>query len=141
MVLDGDVELAGEEGVTSDWLEENEAGGVSEPLSSVEVELLLVASEFRETPRSCWISSGFRPLDSRKEILRSVGESRIDSSSRNLEAWSIRSCLEEDAGASSELGDEDGGGLSAGADPGRCHEGMEGGLDDESDMVLVSVPV
>lgn len=103
--------------------------------------MLLVASGFRETPRSWSISSAFRPLDSRKETLRSVGASRIDSSSRNLDADSTRSCREVDAGASSELGDEDKGAWSAGADPDRCQEGMEGGLDDGSDMMFVSGPV
>lgn len=142
MVLDGDEEVTEEEGVSSDWLEEKEeAGGVSGSLSLVAVALLLVASGFRETPSSCWISSGFRPLDSRKETLRSVGASRIDSSSRNLEACSTRSCLEVDAGASSELSDEAKGDCSVGADPDRCHEGIEGGLDEGSDMVLVSGPV
>lgn len=40
-----------DEGVTSDWLDE-EAEGVSCSLTSVTDELLLLASGFRETPRS-----------------------------------------------------------------------------------------
>jgi hypothetical protein len=48
----------------------------------------VLASTLREMPRTCWISSELRPLDSRNETLRSVGASRIDSSSRNLDAWS-----------------------------------------------------
>lgn len=84
---------------------EGELEGVSWLLSSDEIDELLLASGFRETPRSCWISSGLRPFDSRKETLRSVGESRIDSSSKNLDAWSRSSCRVVGAGASSELGD------------------------------------
>lgn len=96
-----------EEGVISDWLDE-EVEGVSCSLPSGTDELLLLASGFRETPRSFWISLGVKPLDSRNEILRSVEEPRIDSSSRNLDAWSRRSCRVVDAGASgasSELGE------------------------------------
>lgn len=68
-------------------VEDGVATGAEEVVSDcVEEEVLLLASGFRETPRSCWISSELSPLDSRKATLRSVGESRIDSSSRNLEA-------------------------------------------------------
>lgn len=107
MVVGDDDAVIWEEGVASDGVVEvgEELEGVSWFLSSVEIDELLLASGFRETPRSCWISSGLRPLDSRKEILRSVGESRIDSSSRNLDAWSSSSCRVVGAGASSELGD------------------------------------
>lgn len=96
----------------------------------------LLASGFRETPRSCSISSEVKPLDSRKDTLRSVDASRIDSSSKNLEAWSRRSCREVDAGASSELGDCDDGDWLDGADPDCCcHEGMDGDFDERSDIV------
>jgi hypothetical protein len=71
------------------------------------------------------MSSGLRPLDSRKVTLRSVGSSLIDSSSRNLDACASRSSRDvvEGAGALSELGADDG-------DPSAvllalCHEGME----------------
>lgn len=84
-VEDGVAAGAGE--VVSDCVEEEEElKWVSWFLLSVEIEELLLASRFRETPRSCWISSELSPLDSRKATLRSVEESRIDSSSRNLEA-------------------------------------------------------
>lgn len=89
MVVEEDGPVIWEEGVVSDWVVEEEGEeleGVSRLLSSVEMDELLLASGFRETPRSCWISSGLSPFDSRKETLRSVGESRIDSSSRNLDA-------------------------------------------------------
>ncbi len=48
----------------------------------------------------CWISSrssisvSIRPLDSRYSFLRSIGASRMESSSRNLEAFSIREALD-----------------------------------------------
>lgn len=134
--LEVESSVTGEEGVTSDPSEE--VCGVSCPCSVVAEVVLLLASSFRETPRSCWISSGFRPFDSRNEILRSVGESRIDSSSRKRDAWSRRSCRVE-AGAS-ELGDGDEAGWSASAFPEPdccCQEGIEGGLDVGSDMVPV----
>lgn len=70
--------------------------------------------------------------------MRSVEASRIDSSSKNLEAWSMRSCREADAGALSELGDCDDGDWSVGAEPDCCcHEGMDGGFDEGSDIVSV----
>jgi hypothetical protein len=122
----------------SDWLDEEEDEDVSCCSGSAAVKSALLASGFRETPRSCWISSEVRPFDSRKETLRSVDASRIDSSSRNLDAWSMRSCREADAGASSGLGDCDDEDRSVGAEPGcRCHGGMDGGFDEGSDIVSV----
>lgn len=131
MLEDGEEVVGGEEGVTSDWVGEVE--GVSScVLSSAVVELLL-GSALRETPRTCSISSELRPLDSRNETLRSVGASRIDSSSRNLDAWSRRACRDVEAvvaGASSEVGDGDSSVLLA-----VCHEGMDADLDVSSGMM------
>lgn len=71
------------------------------------------------------MSSELRPLDSRKVILRSVGASLIDSSSRNLDACASRSSRDvvAGAGASSELGDDDGD--SSVVLLALCHEGMD----------------
>lgn len=63
---------------------------------------LSLASVLRETPRRDWISSLRKPFDSRKDILWSVEASRMDSSSRNLDARSRRAERSEEA--SSELG-------------------------------------
>lgn len=108
----GDCDCSGAEdevAVSVFSLEEvKEVSGVSSALSSTEPALLPVASRFRVTPRSWLISSELRPFDSRKAILRSVGESRIDSSSRKRDAWLTRSSRDVDAGASSELGDGEG---------------------------------
>mgnify|MGYP007016609403 CR=1 FL=1 len=110
-----------------------EVDGVSScVLSSAGVEVL--ASTLREIPRTCWISSELRPLDSRNETLRSVGASRIDSSSRNLDAWSRRACRDVeavDAGASSEAGDGD----SSAVLFGLCQEGIDDDLDVSSGMM------
>jgi hypothetical protein len=135
MVVEGAGEVAGEEGDTSvDWDSEEEEGEEEEgALSSAVSGLLLVASAFRETPRRVWISSGVKPLDSRKDTLWFVDASRIESSSRNRAAWSTRSCREAD-GAASEFGDE-GGGSAGGLADCCCHEGMDGFLDVGSDMV------
>lgn len=111
-----------------------EVDGVSScVLSSAVVELLL-ASALREMPRTCSISSELRPFDSRNETLRSVGASRIDSSSRNLDAWSRRACRDVEAvvaGASSEVGEGD----SSAVLLGLCHEGIDADLDVSSGMM------
>ena len=111
-----------------------EVDGVSScVLSSAVVELLL-GSALRETPRTCSISSELRPLDSRNETLRSVGASRIDSSSRNLDAWSRRACRDVEAvvaGALSEVGDGD----SSADLLAVCHEGIDADLDVSSGMM------
>jgi hypothetical protein len=116
----GGAEVTGEGGVTSVWEGEVDAVGVS----SAAVELLL-ASSLRVMPRTCWISSEFRPFDSRNETLRSVGASRIDSSSKNLDAWSRRACrgVEVVAAGASSAGDGDGD--SSAALLGLCHEGID----------------
>lgn len=103
------------------------ADSVSLALSVVEF-----ASALPDMPRTCWISSELRPLDSRKAILRSCGASRIDSSSRNLAACSRRLCrgVLVVAGALSELGDVS---SSAGLFD-CCHAGVDVGLELSSDM-------
>ena len=101
-------------------------------LSLGAVELLLV-SALQEMPRTCSISSELKPFDSRNDILRSVGASRIDSSSRNLDAWSRRVCrgVAVVAGASSEVGDGD----SSAVLLGLCHEGIDPALDVSSGIM------
>lgn len=86
-----------------------------------------------DMPRRVLISSSRRPLDCRNVTLRSVGASRMDSSSRNLAACSMR----VDREVSSEVGDEVDSELSLLGLEGCCHEGIEDGLGLESAMVCL----
>lgn len=87
-------------------------------------------------PKRVLISSSRRPLDCKNVTLRSVGASRMDSSSRNLAACSMRA----DREVSSEVGDEVDSELSVlrlEALLGCCHEGIEDGLGLESAMICM----
>lgn len=107
VVLDG-TEAGGEEGEEVDGVlgivvlvSLVESG---EEEDSVEV-LVLVASRLRDMPSRLSISSLRRPLDSRKETLRSMEASRMESSCRNLVACSRRDDREVLVWSSSEAGD------------------------------------
>ena len=80
----------------------------------------------------CWIGSrssisdSLRPLDSRNDFFLSIGASRMESSSRNLEAFSIKEALGSEGSCS---GGSCGGVLLWGCfgeveGSWRCHEGM-----------------
>lgn len=71
------------------------------------------------------ISSFCNPFDSRNAILRSVGASRIDSSSRNLAAWFRRADLDE-LSAPVALSELDCSGVAVASQDWRCHSGMAG---------------
>lgn len=96
---DWDVEVEGDEeveplGVSSGVLDSVVL------LSPSVAAVLLVASEFRDTPSRPSISSCRRPFDSKNDTLRSSGASRKDSSSKNL----VACCRRSDREVSSELG-------------------------------------
>ena len=72
------------------------------------------------------ISGSQRPLDSRNDFFCSIGALRMESSSRNLEAFSIREALGWEGSCSA---GSCGGGLFSGCfgnveDSWRCHESM-----------------
>lgn len=117
--FDGDVDV---ERSSSDFASEELGSEVGDLVSAGE---LLVASVLRETPRIVWISSLRSPFDSRKDILRSVGASRIDSSCRNLDAWSRRAGRSGVVEGESEFGDELESWLEAASPWTCCHLGME----------------
>ena len=102
-----------DEGEGVDWDEDAEAllvGGTGsvlvEAVVSAEVVLsssvVSLGSGVGDMPRRVLISSSRRPLDCKKVTLRSVGASRMESSSRNLAACSMSA----DREVSSDVGDE-----------------------------------
>jgi hypothetical protein len=99
--------------------------------SSVAAELL-VAFGFGDAPSRLSISSRRRPLDSKKDALRSSGASRNDSSCKNLAAC----CRRADREVSSKLGEDEEAELLELVAEGCCHWGIEGGLGLESVIML-----
>lgn len=95
----------------------------------------LEASTLRATPRSCSISSFFKPLPSKKAIFLSVVASFTSSSSRNFFALSISSVLDGSSVALVSTFPSLFFSSSAGAC--RCHDGTpDFGFVSESLMVL-----
>lgn len=94
-----------------------------------------VASVLRETPRRLWISLLRSPFDSKKDILRSVGASRIVSSCKNLDPWSRRAERSGAVEGEAAFGDGLEGWLDVASLWGSCHCGMEGFFCSGSDIL------
>ena len=87
------------------------------------------------------VSDSLRPLDSRNDFFCSIGALRIESSSRNLEAFSIRealgSCSADSCGGVTLSGCS---GKLEGS--GRCHEGIALGFGpSESPIIRIAIVV